>query len=364
MLWRRSNPPKKSERPSVPVAENDFDRALDTLTLVLRKVGEHSMGCEAREADETKEEYDAWATRLSLGQPKQEDDGAAAGVVRDWGGVRRFVSEQRKAEQEHVTHSLGNLREAVRELTRLTCDTLGEDRDSDHRVESQLGQLVVALNDPDTDHLRREASALADLLRGVLDHRKRRGDDHIKRLREHVRILREQLNAAREQANTDPLTGLFNAAAFHDQLARVAELGLLFDTEPCLVVLDVDDFASVNDRLGRAAGDRALREVADVVVRTFLRREDFVARHGGESFAVVVPDGRVDAMVQRAEHLCQAMAGRSFEIGSAALHLTVSMGLASMVPGEAADTWLTRADQALHEARRGGGNRLVLAAPI
>lgn len=361
MLWRRSNPPKKSDRPSVPVQENDFDRALDTLTLVLRKVGEHSLGSEARDAADTKEEYEDWATRLSLGQPPKDEDGPASGVVRDWGGVRRFVSEQRKDEHEHVAHSLENLREAVRELTRITCDTLGEDRDADHRVESQLGQLVVALNDPDTDHLRREASALADLLRGVLDHRKRRGDDQVKRLREHVRVLRQQLTAAREKANTDPLTGLYNAAAFHEQLARVAELGLLFDTQPCLLVMDVDDFASVNDSLGRAAGDRTLREVADVIVRQFLRREDFVARHGGEAFGIVVPDGRLDAMTARAEQLCHALSASSIEVGSRQLHVTASFGLAAIVPGEASDTWLTRAGRALHEAQRAGGNRVVVA---
>ncbi|MEZ4220033.1 MAG: diguanylate cyclase [Polyangiaceae bacterium] len=357
MLWRRSNPPKKSERPSVPVLENDFDRALDTLTLVLRKVGQHSLGGSTREPNEVGEEYDAWATKLSLGEPPKEDE---AGVVRDWGGVRRFVSEQRKDEHDHVSHSLSNLREAVRELTRLTCDTIGGDREADARVETQLGHLVTALNDPDTDHLRREASALAELLRTVLDSRKRRESDQVKRLRDHVRVLREQLSAAREKANTDALTGLFNASAFHEQLERVAELGLLFETEPCLLLIDVDDFASVNDSLGRAAGDRALRSVADTIVRQFLRREDFVARHRGEAFAILVPDSRVDAMAQRAEHLRQVLAGQGLEVAGQRMTLTLSLGLATMIPGEAADTWLSRTEQALHEAQRGGGNRLVV----
>ncbi|HYP77139.1 MAG TPA: GGDEF domain-containing protein [Polyangiaceae bacterium] len=100
-------------------------------------------------------------------------------------------------------------------------------------------------------------------------------------LSQNISELRNELQEVREKAAFDPLTQFFNRAALDAHLDRVADLAFLLSSSPCIMI-DVDHFKKCNDSYGHAAGDEVLRRVADGLVRNFLRREDFVARYGGE----------------------------------------------------------------------------------
>jgi len=97
-----------------------------------------------------------------------------------------------------------------------------------------------------------------------------------------------------------------------------------------------------------------LRRVADMLVRNFLRREDFVARYGGEEFVVVIPDSSERNAELRAERVRQSIAELEIETGKGKLHVTVSIGLASLCTGDSGASWLARADAALYEAKGEG----------
>ena len=73
-------------------------------------------------------------------------------------------------------------------------------------------------------------------------------------------------------------------------MARIADLGLLLGTPPTLLMVDVNSFKKLNDSHGHPTGDEALSQGLRCLLRTFLRKEDFVARYGGEEFAVVLMD--------------------------------------------------------------------------
>jgi two-component system cell cycle response regulator len=176
--------------------------------------------------------------------------------------------------------------------------------------------------------------------------------------------LRSDLGAALQLAFIDPLTGLYNQRYLRRHLS-----GLLDGShgrELAVLMVDVDHFKSVNDRFGHAAGDRALRLVAETL-RGNTRVFDSIARYGGEEFVVLMPGTGPDAAVAAAERLRASVAAAAFDTPDGSpVQLTVSEGVACSPEHPASpDALLAAADQALYDAKRGGRNRVTVAlAPL
>jgi diguanylate cyclase (GGDEF)-like protein len=168
--------------------------------------------------------------------------------------------------------------------------------------------------------------------------------------------LRDSHRRLRVLANVDALTQVPNRRHFED-LARRA----LTQDPPAsaaLLLFDIDHFKQINDRLGHAAGDRALRLVS-ASMRAHLRMADVAGRHGGDEFALLLRNaGTRDAMGVAA----RIVADVQRNAGNYGLPtLTLSFGMVSVAPREALDEALRRADQALYEAKRQGRSRAVAA---
>jgi len=165
-------------------------------------------------------------------------------------------------------------------------------------------------------------------------------------LEERVRSRTEELTRAhreiQERAVTDELTGLLNRRGFYEAAQR-----MLAGSVPILLVfLDADGLKQVNDRLGHAAGDAMLVDIAGALKMSF-RSEDVVARMGGDEFCVLAADPG-----QRADALCAALTRRIDEINAAradASPLSLSVGCveASGTPADL-DRWLMEADRRMY----------------
>ena len=172
--------------------------------------------------------------------------------------------------------------------------------------------------------------------------------------------LHENYRRSLSLALTDELTGLYNrryvVAHLEELLARMGIDG----GEMALMMFDVDHFKAVNDQLGHAAGDDALRQMADRALRG-VRSIDLVARLGGEEFVVVMPETDLHGGMMVAERLRQAMAGEPFLFQAIGERrpITISAGVSIAAPGDTVDSLLQRADDALYEAKNGGRNRVV-----
>ncbi len=169
------------------------------------------------------------------------------------------------------------------------------------------------------------------------------------------------LVAATTDALIDPLTSLFNRRMFDErakiELSRAQREG----HELVLMVLDIDHFKAVNDRLGHAAGDATLIAVG-ICLRSQLRREDLLARIGGEEFAILVPRLSTAAAVRQAERLRGAIEALATEVDGGAVRVTISIGIAKVGHGErAVATALAAADSALYTAKAAGRNRIAVA---
>jgi two-component system, cell cycle response regulator len=167
----------------------------------------------------------------------------------------------------------------------------------------------------------------------------------------------------RRLSNADPLTGAFNRRFFDDYLPNELARASRYGAAVTLAMIDVDHFKQFNDRYGHAAGDRALRHLAQALERA-LRRSDLVARYGGEEFVVILRESTAQQAFERMEHIRQSIAQESLTIdvaaGSLTTSVTISVGVASWPnDGITASALLAEADRRLFEAKAAGRNRVV-----
>jgi diguanylate cyclase (GGDEF)-like protein len=168
--------------------------------------------------------------------------------------------------------------------------------------------------------------------------------------------LHEQVQ---RQAVTDELTGLSNHRRFQDVMDGELERARRFGHEVGLLMLDIDNFKSVNDTYGHQQGDVVLREVARVV-RDASREIDEPARYGGEEMAVTLPETDLEGAFNLAERVRLAIEQLAVPKmdGSGTLQVTASLGVAS-ARGAAKRDLVEAADRALYQAKRSGKNRTI-----
>ena len=172
----------------------------------------------------------------------------------------------------------------------------------------------------------------------------------------------EQLILELEQlSRTDPLTGCFNRRYFRECLGAELDRAQRYGRPCSLIMLDIDWFKKINDGYGHAAGDEALKDVVLKIGR-MVRRQDIVARLGGEEFVVLMPETGLDSAVATAERIRKEVAAVPTCFDDIEIPVTVSAGVAVMASDEkpdTADSLLHRADQFLYQAKSAGRNRVM-----
>jgi diguanylate cyclase (GGDEF)-like protein len=179
-------------------------------------------------------------------------------------------------------------------------------------------------------------------------------------------IAREQ-RRARDAAITlstiDPLTGLFNRtfffAAVDREIARSARSNRGF----CLLMMDLDELKTINDKYGHYFGDRVLRGVGEVI-GSRVRRIDTAARYGGDEFVVLLPETDPTGAYVLAEKIRIGVNELDVSAPGSDLQPSISVGVVSYPDdGRTADELMISADQAMYASKRGGKNR-VMGFPI
>jgi diguanylate cyclase (GGDEF)-like protein len=163
-------------------------------------------------------------------------------------------------------------------------------------------------------------------------------------------------------ATTDGLTGVLNRRAFLDTATTEIARSHRYGRPMSVVMVDIDHFKAINDTYGHAAGDEALRRVAQAA-EDALRTEDRFGRIGGEEFAAMLPETDAARAMMIAERLRDTISRVSIELNdNVRFGVTASFGVASLQSGERTmDATLQRADEALYAAKRSGRNRVVSA---
>jgi diguanylate cyclase (GGDEF)-like protein len=189
------------------------------------------------------------------------------------------------------------------------------------------------------------------------------GDEDVRRLEElaervapaieNARRFRE----ARQLADLDSLTGLHNRRYFYETLGREVDRAQRYQRLLSLVIVDVDGFKEINDRIGHLAGDAVLAEIADRI-RQVVRSADIPCRVGGDEFAVIVPEVEVGQARQLVGRIQRAVSSQPI---ARAGRVRVSAGVADLQPNDSPTTMFERGDESLYATKHAGKGGLAAA---
>jgi diguanylate cyclase (GGDEF)-like protein/putative nucleotidyltransferase with HDIG domain len=188
-----------------------------------------------------------------------------------------------------------------------------------------------------------------------LEEKKAELAEMLKKLRESSEEIRRQNEELELLATRDPLTSCLNRRSFFEHFENHWNNALRYNNPLSCIMIDVDEFKSVNDTHGHRVGDQVLYRVASVV-RAEARQSDLVCRYGGEEFSVLLPHTDLDTAARAAERLRAAIEATEFPD----LKITASFGVSALSMGPAdPQGLLDQADKSLYLAKRNGRNQVV-----
>ena len=174
--------------------------------------------------------------------------------------------------------------------------------------------------------------------------------EEVNRLKAEVAQLRKRVEHLDALAHQDSLSDLPNRRGFMRALERVIDRVKRYDETSALLFVDLDGLKMINDSFGHNAGDKALIEVAGLLVGG-VRKSDVVARIGGDEFGILLAHSDSEKAHEAAQRLVDVIAGRGFTHDGEQLPLSVAIGVTMISPGDSADEVIARADQEMYRRK-------------
>lgn len=181
---------------------------------------------------------------------------------------------------------------------------------------------------------------------------------HAQEAEKRIQELTAELDHIGEVAHQDYLTGALNRRGMDEALEREFSRADRHNTTLCVAMLDIDHFKKLNDTLGHATGDQALKHLARVL-KDVLRPTDVLARYGGEEFIIILPATPQQEAVKAVTRVQRELTKNFFMHNNERVLITFSAGVAERKPGEAAGDVIPRADVALYKAKHSGRNQVI-----
>lgn len=172
----------------------------------------------------------------------------------------------------------------------------------------------------------------------------------VEKFRSEAETLRARLREVEEAADRDSLLPVLNRRAFVRELSRVISISARYRLPSSLLYIDLNDFKTINDRYGHAAGDLVLRHVSECFLGQ-VRESDYVGRLGGDEFAIILTQADHDQGQAKAAQLSAHLAAHPARFEGAVLAIGFSFGVYCVEKGDNPETALARADEAMYAAK-------------
>jgi diguanylate cyclase (GGDEF)-like protein len=162
----------------------------------------------------------------------------------------------------------------------------------------------------------------------------------------------------------DDLTGLFNSRQFYSHIAQEVDRSNRYFRPLSLILMDIDNFKSLNDTYGHLSGDRVLSSTGDII-KAAIRKQDTAYRYAGDEFTIILPETEIEKALAVAERVRQAIESETHVLSNPrVLKVTVSIGVVEHLPDEEIKNFVHRADSAMYVSKKNGRNKIsMLPAP-
>jgi diguanylate cyclase len=269
-------------------------------------------------------------------------------------GRKYFASHHDSGIVEHARETIAKELEEVASILR-------NERSYVEKYGRVLGQTAEGLNGRlvSKDLLQKIVEVMSVATTSTINHGREVASTLTEKSNE-LESVKSKLEEYKRLANTDPLTQMWNRRAFDREIADIynSNRGILFKA---LILADIDRFKGINDRYGHPVGDRILQGIADIF-RSSIRDDMFVARTGGEEFALIVDGASEEATFDIADRIRLLIEQTPFvnaQTSTSYGSITVSMGVCMASEADGPEDLYTKCDRALYRSKVTGRNRVT-----
>jgi diguanylate cyclase (GGDEF)-like protein len=275
--------------------------------------------------------------------------------------LRQFFASYRIDEYTYIQNTFDDFKRIIWDFAEQLSDDIQYEQAKDAETAKSLEQLREAVDANSIEALRAKSREFIDF---YIKYQSQKDDRRVKRLstmKKNLSSVKKQLMEANQNMRVDHLTSAFNRKSFDEQIKKHMQMAVISQAPVSVIILDIDFFKKINDAYGHDIGDFVLKECVKMLQEVFQRDDDFVARIGGEEFAVILPSFNIEHAIVKAEEALNKIRKEIFVHGELKINFTVSMGLAQWLHNETQDQWIKRADSALYQSKQTGRNKYTVA---
>lgn len=274
---------------------------------------------------------------------------------------RQFFGSYRIDEYTYVQKTFDEFRGIIWDFVDQLSEDLNQEKKAERDVIASLDALKEAVEADSIVELKDQSREFIDTYIEHQTRREKRRSERVLSVKKNLDSVRQQLFEANKSMRLDHLTSAFNRKSFDEQVRSHVRISSVSPEPVSLLMLDIDHFKKINDSFGHAVGDFVLKECVRILHEVFTRSNDFVARIGGEEFAIILSGFTAEAANKKAEQLMERIRKDVIVHEHHKLQFTVSIGAAQLGAGEEGDNWIKRADHALYHSKNNGRNRCTVA---